>query len=61
MRTSSSKPKLKHKKTNPQGNLDVFFKPKDKSELFDDDFNMSDFQLATKRWKEKNQIELAAN
>ena len=61
MQKSSPIKTSKHKKVETQGKLDAFFTPKDKSDLFDDDFNMSDFQLATQRWKEKNEIGMAAN
>lgn len=46
---------------NPQKTMDAFLPAKQSSDLFDTDFQMADFQLVTKRWKEKNRIEMAVN
>lgn len=46
---------------NSQRTMDAFLPVTPKSDLFDDEFQLADFQLITKRWKEKNQIGLAVN
>ena len=45
----------------PQKTMDSFFSPQSKKSLFDESFSKEDFLLLTKRWKEQNLENVAAN
>jgi len=58
--------KLKHvskliDEDSPQKTMDSFFSPQSKKSLFDESFSKEDFMLLTKRWKEQNLENVAAN
>ena len=53
--------KLKVEESNPQKTMDSFFSPQSKKSLFDESFSKEDFMLLTKRWKEQNLENIAAN
>ena len=58
--------KLKHVaklkvEDSPQKTMDSFFSPQSKKSLFDESFSKEDFMLLTKRWKEQNLENVAAN
>ncbi len=60
--------KLKHisklkieESTSPQKTMDSYFSPQSQKSLFDESFSKEDFMLLTKRWKEQNLENVAAN
>jgi len=53
--------KLKVENSNPQKTMDSFFSGKSQKSLFDESFSKEDFMLLTKRWKEQNLENIAAN
>ena len=70
-RFSSQPISLRHKKLkhisklkdedSPQKTMDSFFSPHSNKSLFDESFSKEDFLLLTKRWKEQNLENVAAN
>ncbi len=53
--------KLRVENSNPQKTMDSFFSGKSQKSLFDESFSKEDFMLLTKRWKEQNLENIAAN
>lgn len=53
--------KLKIEEPIPQKTMDTFFSPRSQKSLFDENFSKADFMLLTKRWKEQNLENVAAN
>ena len=53
--------KLKVEESIPQKTMDSFFSPQSQKSLFDESFSKEDFMLLTKRWKEQNLENVAAN
>ena len=53
--------KLKVEESSPQKTMDSFFSPQSQKTLFDESFSKEDFMLFTKRWKEQNLENIAAN
>jgi len=53
--------KLRVEESSPQKTMDSFFSPQSKKSLFDESFSKEDFMLLTKRWKEQNLENIAAN
>jgi hypothetical protein len=53
--------KLKVEESIPQKTMDSYFSPQSKKSLFDESFSKEDFMLLTKRWKEQNLENIAAN
>ncbi|MHA1720593.1 MAG: hypothetical protein ACTSWX_08605 [Promethearchaeota archaeon] len=52
---------LRAEESNPQVTIDSFFSKKSQKSLFDESFSKEDFMLLTKRWKEQNLENIAAN
>lgn len=53
--------KLKVEESIPQKTMDSYFSPRSQKSLFDESFSKEDFMLLTKRWKEQNLENIAAN
>ena len=53
--------KLKVEESSPQKTMDSFFSLRSQKSLFDESFSKEDFMLLTKRWKEQNLENIAAN
>lgn len=53
--------KIKIEESSPQKTMDSFFSRPSQKSLFDESFSKEDFKLLTKRWKEQNLENIAAN